>query len=283
MCQRSVRLPEAGGRRLERRLLDRILQCCQGHSPQLNLGGLGETLLHPELPDLLAAIKEASPAILTGMNTNGTLLTEEVFEWLCDGRLDYLAISLNAPSREDYLRLCGSDRYNEVCANARRFLARKGVGNKPLTTVHTFGIPAFKIANRSFVHRWQELADFAQVRDLGNWGGLVKTQRFGVSHARSLETGVCDRPWRSIAVDLDGRYHRCCAAFTVEKGFGSVWETPIGTYWNGAAMLCWRRSMAQAAIARGDICHGCSGRNIRSNSALEIEHYQAPLSFSPES
>ena len=160
-------------RKLDYLVLDTVLDQCCGHSPQINLGGLGESLLHSGLPCLLARIKRSNRAIRTGFNTNGIGLAPAAFDWLLDGRVDYLSISLNAPDAASYQWLVGAPVYNRLASQTRIFLEAKGKGIPPLTTVHVFALPRFAATNSRVSCQWESLADFVRVRRLGNWGGFI--------------------------------------------------------------------------------------------------------------
>jgi hypothetical protein len=271
MCQRStIRHPDQGAL-LGEMVLRRVLEHCRGEGPQINLGGLGESLMHPKLSELLSIIKSFDPGIRTGINTNGLLLADRSFSWLTDGRLDYLEISLNAPDAVGYNYLTHQGAaYDRVCAQTERFLLRKGRSNAPFTTVHSFDLPLFAEGNVKFLKRWERLADFTQLRSLGNWAGTVDLKEFG---SVIPELTCCDRPWRSIAVNIDGRYYRCCGTFVLGEGSPSVFDCSIGDYWNGSSLAQWRAEMYSQCLPSTDPCQRCTGRAIPSNSWIEARHF----------
>ena len=74
------------------------------HAEVIQLSGFGESFLYPHLNEALDYIYETNPRDdLIYMITNGTLLSREWGERL-DGRLNYLAISLNAANPDEYRR-----------------------------------------------------------------------------------------------------------------------------------------------------------------------------------
>lgn len=269
MCQRHVVRQHNRWDHLQGDMLDAILEQCQNRTRQINLGGMGESLLHPRLPYLLLRIKRADSKILTGINTNGQHLVQKHWGWLTDGRLDYLEISLNAPTPTDYQWLTGNDRYLELEGKIQAFLNHKKVGQRPLTTVHSFDIPPFDQENQNFLQRWRPWADFVQLRPLGNWVGSVDTSPYGVVHRPE---GVCQRPWNSLAVDMTGGYYRCCGTFALETPRYSLQNTSMECYWHGPEMTSWRNQMEQGVFEENNRCQSCSGRKIPPNSEIEQRH-----------
>jgi hypothetical protein len=266
MCQRQVVQAAARMGALDFAVLDMVLGQCAGHAPQVNLGGLGESLLERRLPLLLERIKRHDGSLTTGFNTNGMALQKRSWPWLLDGRVDYLTISLKAPDADSYRWLIGSDAYLRIERQARRFLEAKGCGRPPLTTVHVFALPRFAAATPAFVERWQGLADFVQVREFGNWAGKVDTTDFGAVLPR---LGRCDRPALSLAIDVDGGYHRCCATFAFVQPRTSIFEVPIADHWQGAEMQQLRHDMRTLEFSASHPCRSCSGRAIPANTTIE--------------
>lgn len=71
-------------------------------------------------PDLLKIVKYASTlGIVCSINTNGTLLTDEIIDQLFDSHVYLLTFSLDGASPETNDRIRGEGVFNKVCANIR--------------------------------------------------------------------------------------------------------------------------------------------------------------------
>ena len=79
-------------------MLERIEQLGRLHTGVITLSG-GEPLLHPDLDDIIRAIRKN--ATLAGLITNGYLLTAERVQRLNDAGLDYLQISIDNAMPDD--------------------------------------------------------------------------------------------------------------------------------------------------------------------------------------
>lgn len=67
----------------------------------LNLNGVGESLLHPELPDLIAFARARVPQeCLIGFQSNGMLLTASLADRITDAGLDRICFSVDSPDAE---------------------------------------------------------------------------------------------------------------------------------------------------------------------------------------
>lgn len=71
---------------------------CFPHLEILNLNGVGESLLHPELPDFIRfARSRVSPSCVIGFQSNGMLLTKELARDLVHAGLDRICFSVDSP------------------------------------------------------------------------------------------------------------------------------------------------------------------------------------------
>jgi MoaA/NifB/PqqE/SkfB family radical SAM enzyme len=87
------------------------------------LHGIGEPLLNPDLPRFIAHLKERGAYVL--FNTNAVLLSESRGDQLVEAGLDELRVSMDGATRETYRRLRGIDKFDQIIANVRAFIARQ--------------------------------------------------------------------------------------------------------------------------------------------------------------
>jgi len=84
------------------------------------LHGLGEPLLNPHLPKMIRHLKERGVHVL--FNSNAILLTPRRQQLLIDAGLDEYRASLDAATRETYLRVRGVPAFERVVQNLGTFL-----------------------------------------------------------------------------------------------------------------------------------------------------------------
>lgn len=82
---------------------------------RLTLQGLGEPLLSPYLPEMIAAAVQKG--IRVGFNTNATLLNRKRAEELVASRVDWLHVSLDGASAGAYEAIREGARFDTVVAN----------------------------------------------------------------------------------------------------------------------------------------------------------------------
>lgn len=111
----------------------------------------GEPFSHPEFRKIMEGLHKEG--FLISINSNGTLIDEEVVEWLKKVPPVRINISLYGVSDEAYLRLCGKpDGFTKV-KNAIRLLKNAGIGiklNSSITPANVDQIDGmFKFANEN--------------------------------------------------------------------------------------------------------------------------------------
>ena len=83
----------------------------------------------------------------------------------------------------------------------------------------------------------------------------------GVLKPKHLPDNECTWIWNSLMVNWDGSVVPCCRDPLGMHVFGNVFETPLKTIWNGAAMRAFRKRIVtnQGGV---DICKVCSGYGV---------------------
>jgi MoaA/NifB/PqqE/SkfB family radical SAM enzyme len=102
------------------------------------LHGIGEPLLNPNLPRFVAHLKERGAHVL--FNTNALLLDERRGDALHESGLDELRVSLDAATPTLYRRLRGIDKFEQIIANVRAFVARHGGRSQPRVSLWFVGM-----------------------------------------------------------------------------------------------------------------------------------------------
>ncbi|MEJ8847084.1 radical SAM protein [Variovorax rhizosphaerae] len=83
--------------------------------------GNGEPTVNPELPALIDYVTHAHPHVGMNFFTNGILLNDQrLVDVLVRGHVNWINVSLNAATREEWKRLCGTDQFDRVLRGVER-------------------------------------------------------------------------------------------------------------------------------------------------------------------
>jgi hypothetical protein len=97
-------------------ITDKIRAHVKGERFALQLSGMGEPLLHPEIDRF---IKHVSADAITSFSTNGLALTQRNVERLINAGLDRIYFSFNGDEPELFSRMMGGISFERVLANLR--------------------------------------------------------------------------------------------------------------------------------------------------------------------
>ncbi|HEX6238861.1 MAG TPA: radical SAM protein [Acidimicrobiales bacterium] len=90
---------------------------------EVTLQGLGEPLLHPDLPGMVAAASRRG--LRVGFNTNGTLLTHARIDALLDAGLSWVHVSVDGATAATFERIRDGARLRQVVRNLRRLVEHR--------------------------------------------------------------------------------------------------------------------------------------------------------------
>ena len=109
-----------------RRCID-SLAAEEGKIRMLRFAGIGEPLLHPELPEMIAYAREKAVAEKIDVVTNAALLTPALSDRLVAAGLSTLRVSLEGLSSEEYRENASAAvDFDELVANLRYFYEHAG-------------------------------------------------------------------------------------------------------------------------------------------------------------
>lgn len=154
-CSFCAYVPERVAK--ERVTLDDIrradwLKFCKTFTP--NGGGLGEPFAHPEIVELLEAIRVMAPFIKISIISNGSLLRPEAVRAVT-GFVDTLKISMNAACQETYERTMSPLLWEKTLSNVRNVRDEKRRQGTHL--------PLLRAGYVLHLQNLDELPDFADV------------------------------------------------------------------------------------------------------------------------
>jgi len=251
--------------------------------------GLGEPLLHPQLPAFTRLA--AQRGIRVRLVSNGLLATAETLARLRDTGLSEVTFSLDATDEAVFRKLRGNaplqtvlEHFRSVPAGVRKSIfatlsaANAGALAGLVDLAADAGLPALAVSDLNFAgNQFRSLARtdcsaqleaglaHARKRNVLIIGPhfhetpeLVRSlRRSRVRSAadltrRSAQHRHCLAPWRVAVISAEGELSPCnCAPLTVA---GSLQERPFNELWNGESMKAWRRRVLDGTSAD---CLGC--------------------------
>ena len=225
--------------------------------PTVKLNRFGESLLHPELPEMIRYAKERGiPRV--HLTSNATLLTEEKSRQLIEAGLDMIAFSIDGGTKETFERTRVNAKYDQVKENVLRFVRmRNEMGRRAPWVVIPSGVSRETEKEISaLAETWSPHVDEIRLHPVviyGNVENLTRIERYDGASARRPCPQVFDR----LVIFWNGTATVCCADINGDLSVGHVDESGIKDLWNNARFSEIRRKHAHLDIGSLPICMKC--------------------------
>lgn len=198
----------------------------------------GETLLHPNLPEMFTIIRNfkmsGKRAIKFRLLTNAMLLTPKVSEQIVRSRaVDQLRFSLDGGTPELFESIRKGASWEKVQSNIYNFIKINIKAGRPLSTEGICMIPLDHPANTPLAPRFKTLfamLDKTSFRHPHNWDGsedLKVDDSFFQKAAAERQGQVCFLLKRNLVVLPDGQVTVCCNDLNKRGVIGSVQENNL--------------------------------------------------------
>jgi hypothetical protein len=203
-------------------IFERILQYASTiEDVRLNIEGLGDPLLHPELPTMLAMLKDSG---IRGANLMTDLLpaSRERLDLLIENRVGVVSVLIPGTSEATYASVMGVNRLREVLENLRTL----AMGRVPRGTNLPILAPTF-VKCRQNVMEMEDWYDH-WLRGVGS-AVIVGPDRFGstgaahaVARMAPTKRKPCTRAQQSMTFLADGTAVSCGVDLLGTDPFGMV-------------------------------------------------------------
>ncbi len=251
------------------------------------LYGIGETLLHPDIFEMVRYVKKRG--IYTGFFTNGTLLTERFRSEILKNGQDYLNISIDGASKVSFEKQRAGANFEKVIANVKAFMAEAKQAGSPIdvavwncltddnisevpdlvSLVHEMGVSKLVLQDIMFWNREgieqefsQKVLDAKRVQRNDYFKkGAEEAKRLGISLDLLMSAGDgkrrCQVPWYFSYITAQGLATPCnWHGWDGEKlNFGNVNERGFEEVWNDKSYVQFRKEMRQKEIP--EFCEKC--------------------------
>ena len=257
---------------MDRELFFKIADECLTHPELISLGPVlqNEPLLDGRLYEFLDYFsRRRGPDTMLFISSNGLELTPENFTRLQEAGLDFMQISVNADTRQEYERICPGRDWDALQRNLTSLLSRdlSRIGLQ-LSFVRTSD-------NNDELERalsaWRRRGVPTLVHRLSNRGGALETyddyytepgvltlrQRMFRAFVRRV-LPVCPYPFFQASVLFNGDQLICTHDWNRQVVLGNLKRQTLAEVWNGEEANRVRRLWIEGRWEEIPTCRGCS-------------------------
>ncbi len=224
----------------------------------IKLNFLGEPLLYPRLPEMVALAAEKGLWVM--LNTNATLLTEALGRDLLKAGLTDIFFSVDSPYPAEYEAVRVGANFNKTISNIAAFMELKTyLGKNALQTRASMVLPE----NSEAPDLARIKADYIKLfRNLGvaEIGfGLPSVMGFDYNAAYGLFPDfICPDLFRRMFVFWDGPVGPCCGDWERRLIMGNAHEKTIAEIWLDEPYLTLRAAHIEGNYGQIPACRTCS-------------------------
>lgn len=205
--------------------------CIGVDSCKMNLWG--ESLLHPDLVNMIKYVKDNSN-IVTQFNTNANKLNPDKSIELIKAGLDKLTISFDGITKKTYESIRVNGDFNKVLANIESLIQNKiKLSSKtPFLTIQIIRMPENEPELDSFVEYWRDKVDFISVTNIGATAGSSEILSHSLRQRSEKERVSCQQLWQRLSILWDGKVTVCCNDYNGFLTLGNYGESSLTDYWH---------------------------------------------------
>lgn len=218
----------------------------------------GEPTLHPNFTEFLKYAFENGVKI--NLSSNFVEVNEAIAKAIIDYKVNAIEISFYNSDKDEYNKIVGREKYDQVLKNIRYFLTlAQASGFKGEVRVRPFKNFSNQLDfyKREFYQKYPSLNfETHSPKTTRNWAGQLNLP--------NLLKGVylrvpCPFPFDRLAVDWDGEVRLCCQAMLAEDlraGFITP-DHDLAEMWNGQKMKEIREKFSKIDYRSFPSCRNC--------------------------
>lgn len=194
------------------------------------------------------------------LNTNGTLLDEEMAEMLLDSQISFISIDCDGFSKETYEKIRVGANRDVTYANIEYILQRKRQLklDKPIIEVKVMEMNENKDEIKDIINYWREKGAWTTTRRLISWAGMCDSIR----PEAKTERIACGNAVGILPITWDGKAVNCVMDVDAKYVCGDVTQESIKDIWLRRNQNMVSKHMEHKFDELPDICKTCTDWTI---------------------
>jgi len=216
-------------------LFKNIIEKIHPHTSTVVLALSGESLLHPDLFEMIRYAEEHQVKVL--LNTNATLIDREKAIRLLESGISYISFAFDGTTKSMYENVRKGANFEETLNNILFFLELKKEKKlkKPYTVLSILDLHIEDSQNdkkEEFFSKFDTLIDDIHIREVNSWGNVFKeTQDFNFTKFTGEGT-PCGRLWNTVGIAWDGEVVPCTYNMNHDYPLGNIQDMRLKEIWN---------------------------------------------------
>lgn len=194
------------------------------------------------------------------INTNGTLLNQEMAEMLLDSQISFISIDCDGFSKKVYEKIRVGAGRDVTYANIEYILKRKkelGL-KKPIIEVKVMEMEENKYEIEKIIQYWRERGAWTTTRRLISWAGMCED----IVSEVDIERIACGNAVGILPITWDGKAVNCVMDVDAQYVCGDVTSESIKNIWDRRNTNMVRKHMEHKFEELPEICKHCTDWSV---------------------
>ena len=219
----------------------------------------GESLLHPDIIEMIEYTKKSKIIQEVDVTTNASLVDDEMASKLIESKIDTIRVSFEGSvDNEMYKKITKTDySYDSIKENFYRlYRARKKKNlTKPYLEAKVIDTGFSQEKLDKFYNDFNGIADEMTVDPLVDrkklTGKIIKGQK------ELIENQVCSVPFYNLTINHDGSVSVCCVDWNYTTLVGDLNDMSVYDIWHGDKMYEFRKMHLMGEAGKHELCKKC--------------------------
>ena len=219
----------------------------------------GESLLHPNIIEMIEYTKKSKFVKEVDITTNASLVDEEMASDLVDTGIDTIRVSFEGSiDNEMYKKITKTDyTYDQIKENFYKLHYAKKKKNliKPFLEAKVIDTGFSQEKIDKFYKDFEGIADEITVDPLVDrkklTGKIIKGEK------ELLVNKVCSVPFYNLTINHDGTVSVCCVDWNYTTIVGNLNESSVFDVWHGDEMYEFRKMHVKKEASKHNLCNKC--------------------------
>jgi radical SAM protein with 4Fe4S-binding SPASM domain len=243
-----------------------LIEAIKDHQTPIRFIGWGEPLLHPNLLEFLDIARKNG--LITHLNTNGLLLTDEIMKKFVEIPLTSLKFSFQGVDRKSYADMRNRDFFPELIEKIKRMNNIRGTSIYPyihVSSTTTYESPEQISFFKETLKNTVDLITIGKTRldhihlDKVKLDQREKDRLVSLMKCESVTKNYtpCSEVFNVLAINWDGTISACCADFDKKMVVGDISTGTVLDAWNSQKMNSYRALLSEMKHDKLEICRTC--------------------------
>jgi len=278
MCPTGTHMQKRHKGFMERSTFDKILNQTKDYKTPFRFIRWGEPLLHNDIIDFIQKAKDRGH--ISHLNTNGSLLDEDMVSALLDIPLDSIKFSFQGVDKKSYHEMRNIDFFNELVQKIKHFFLQRAKKELPFIDVSTTITYENKDQVEKFIEKVKPFTDHLTIGrtvlehiDLNQVATSPKDKE-AITILKEKESVVkkhpeCPEVFDKLSINWDGSVSACCADFDNLMTVGHINQDDLKTIWHSKKMHAYRVLLADMKHDKLKLCKTCYDYHGLENPELQ--------------